>query len=123
MWHKSEFFYRINHRLNLSSSLTQELLYEIKGAVLMKRLFSISLMIYSIIAFASCAIAKPSPSKNVIAPASLSSEQKEIIDLLSARQEALLFDFHTDELYRGFELWVEIYHYGKLIERPAGISA
>ena len=59
---------------------------------------------------------------NQIAPAGLTEEQRDIIDLLSATQDILLFDFKTEEEYRSIEVWVDIFEYGVLVEQGSGIS-
>ena len=65
-----------------------------------------------------------SATKNTISSATLTAAQQEILDLLSVpnNQELMIFDFNTEESYRGFEVWVEVYQDGELIERPAGVS-
>jgi len=90
----------------------------------MKKLTSILLASIFILVMVACSSASSSMQKNEIAPATLSEEQQEIIDLLSVpnNQELMLFDFATDEPYRGLEVWVEVYQNGELIERPAGIN-
>jgi hypothetical protein len=57
-------------------------------------------------------------------PAELTTEQQEIIDLLSIpnNQEPMIFDFNTEEAYLSFEVWVEVYENGELTDRPAGVS-
>lgn len=55
--------------------------------------------------------------------ASASQEQEEILDLFArAGKEILVFDYHTRNQFTQVEVWVEIYHYGELIERRGGIS-
>jgi hypothetical protein len=53
----------------------------------------------------------------------LTAEQQVVIDLLSAPNlEMLIFDFNTNEAYKGVELWVETYKNGELIDRPAEVN-
>ena len=90
----------------------------------MKNLSRILLVGIFILFMVACNSASSSLQKNEIAPATLSEEQQEIIDLFSVpnNQELMLYDFVTDEPYRGLEVWVEVYQNGELIERPAGIN-
>jgi len=62
--------------------------------------------------------------KNTVSSAILTTEQQEILDLLAVpnNQELMVFVFDTEESYRGFEVWVEVYQDGEIIERPAGVS-
>jgi hypothetical protein len=70
-----------------------------------------------------CADSTASVGKNRIAPAALSDEQKEIVDLLSSTdQEILLFDFQSEEAYKSREFWVEAYENGELKDRLSGVS-
>lgn len=90
----------------------------------MKRLASVLLSIFTLVILASCNSAKQDSSQNSIAPIELTAEQQEIIDLLSIpnKQELMIFDFNTGESYRGFEVWVEVYQNGELIERPVEVN-
>lgn len=58
-------------------------------------------------------------NSGVIKPMTLSEEQEEIVNLLSGQQEILLFDFDSMQQYTYFEVWVEIYQYGELVEPKA----
>ena len=80
------------------------------------------IMAVMLFALSACNSADSKTPNNAIMLANLSGEQKEIINLISAHQEVMIFVFSTDESYRGFELWVEVYKNGELIERPAGVS-
>lgn len=54
---------------------------------------------------------------------SVSAEQEEMLDLFArAGKEILIFDYHTRNQFTQLEVWVEIYHYGELIEQGGGIS-
>lgn len=55
------------------------------------------------------------PIENVIKMKSLSQEQKNIVNLLSAEQKILLFEFNTEEKYRTREFWLETYKNGENI--------
>jgi hypothetical protein len=90
----------------------------------MRKIAPILLAISTLMLFTSCNSAKPGDTKNTIMPAELTSDQQEIIDLLSIpnKQEPMLFDFNTEETYSGFDVWVEVYENGELIDRPVGVS-
>ena len=52
----------------------------------------------------------------------LTADQQELITLLSRPdQEILLFEY-TDHVFTGIEIWVEIYHYGELIDQRGGLK-
>jgi hypothetical protein len=53
-------------------------------------------------------------SDNYISVKELSSEQKEIVDLLSARDKVELYDFSAEEGYTTIDFWVDIYENGEL---------
>lgn len=61
--------------------------------------------------------------KNVVAPKTLSQDQKDIVDLLSTdKQEIILFVFQTEDTYKSMAFWVEIYENGELIDRLSGVN-
>jgi hypothetical protein len=80
------------------------------------------IMAIMLLALSACNSSGSKSPNNSIMLSNLSAEQKELINLISSHQEVLIFDFSTDESFRGFELWVEVYKNGGLIVRPAGIS-
>jgi len=86
----------------------------------MKKLLAFVLTIILIGGLTGCSNESVS-LKDEIAPKELTDDQKEIFDLLSVGNEILLYDFKTQEEYRSVEFWVEIYEYGVLISRPAGL--
>jgi hypothetical protein len=90
----------------------------------MRKIVPALLIISMIVLFTSCNSADSVSTKNIIMPAELTAEQQEIIDLLSIpnNQKPMIFDFNTEEEYRSFEVWVEVYENGKLIDRPAGVG-
>lgn len=58
---------------------------------------------------------------NCISVKELSSEQEEIVDLLSTRDRIEMYDFSTEEGYTTIDFWVDIYENGELSrERIAG---
>jgi hypothetical protein len=61
--------------------------------------------------------------KNQIAPYAASAEQQEIIDLLSADREVLLYEYSTDKPYKHLSVTVKTFRDGIVIEQPAGVSA
>lgn len=62
-------------------------------------------------------------SSDVIKSKKLNKDQQEIVNLLSAQQEILLFDYSTKNPYRNFDVWVEIYRNGELVEPKAATLA
>jgi len=89
----------------------------------MKKIVQTLFLLSVILVIASCSSAKPVTDSNVIQVANLSSEQQDIMNLLSIpnSQEVLIFDFRTTEAFSGVEFWVEVYQNGELIDRPAGL--
>lgn len=65
-----------------------------------------------------------SAEKNVIQTKELTKDQQDIVDLLiTTDHEILLFSYNTEESYKSYEFWVEIYKDGELIEpRASGIT-
>ncbi|MDR0424463.1 MAG: hypothetical protein LBH39_03255 [Clostridiales Family XIII bacterium] len=62
--------------------------------------------------------------KNEISPKKLTTNEQEIVDLLSSdTQEILLFDYKTEDAYKTVSFWVEFYENGELIDRPSGIES
>ena len=90
----------------------------------MKRFICTLLVLSMLMIMAACHSAKPTSPKNAIMPSELSAGQQDIIDLLSIpnNQELLLFDFNTEESYSSFEVWVEVYQDGDIINRFAGLG-
>ncbi len=90
----------------------------------MKKMPLILLSVIAFVFLTACNSAESAPAQNVIMPAALTAEQREIIDLLSIpdNQEPVIFDFNTKEEYRSFEVWVEVYENGELIDRPSGVG-
>ena len=86
----------------------------------MKKLI-LFLSIYSLTMLVGCTnLVANNPPK--IAPMELSDAQQEIVNLLShPGQEFLLFEY-TDRVFTEIEIWVEVYHYGELLERYGGIN-
>ena len=65
----------------------------------------------------SCNPTQTALHQDVISPANLTTEQQDLINLLSVHSnEILLFDFNTVEAYENVEFWLEVYEYGELIE-------
>ena len=61
--------------------------------------------------------------KNYVATKTLSEDQKQIVDLISAYHKVLIFNLHTEEKYKSMDFWVETYKDGKLVDsRAAGIA-
>ena len=91
----------------------------------MKRVVIVFTVILILILLASCYISESAVPKNAIIPSVLTEDQQEILDLFSVSnsQELMLFDFNTDKTYENIEVWVEVYKYGILVERPASISS
>jgi hypothetical protein len=89
----------------------------------MKRTLIILISIcVSLVCLGGCAN-EPTALKNVISPVNQSQEQKEIVDFLSTTEyEILLFEYKTEEAYRGIDIWVEVYKDGELVEDPVGIK-
>lgn len=78
------------------------------------------LLCLAMLALSGCARPKP---VNEIWPKELTEDQQEIVELLSSnRQEILLFDYKTEEGFRGVEFWLEVYEDGVLVSQPAGVS-
>ena len=90
----------------------------------MKRLLSILLAVFIFSILTSCNSTKPASLKNEISPAELTTEQQDIIDLLSIpdNSELMIFNYNTEDTYRRFEVWVEVYQDGEIISQPAGIG-
>lgn len=90
----------------------------------MKKIICTLLAISMFMTITACSSTKPVSPKNAIAPAELTAEQQKILDLLSVPndQEMMIFDFSTEESYRSFEVWVEVYQDGEVIDRPAGVN-
>ena len=90
----------------------------------MKKVIAYLLVAAIAAASASCGPGRTTPSKNIVMQSELTAEQQEILDLLSIpnNHEVLLFDFNADEAFSRVEVWVEAYEYGRLVERPAGLS-
>ncbi len=88
----------------------------------MKRMGSILLMFCIILtSFAGCGKAQ---MKNQIAVKTLSKDQKQIVNLISAYHKVLIFDLHTEEAYKSMDFWVETYKGGMLVDsRAAGIAS
>jgi len=87
-----------------------------------KKIFLI-LFIAGIIAILLVGCSSESANRQgTIAPTALSDDQQDIISLISSgNQEIILFDFQTPE-FSSVDLWVEVYEYGELVNRPAGIG-
>lgn len=61
----------------------------------------------------------PAPADSIW-PMELSGDQQEVMQLLSlGQQEILLFEYSTDTAYQQFEVWVDVYCDGELIEPRA----
>jgi hypothetical protein len=61
--------------------------------------------------------------KNSVSPLEPSSEQQEILDLLSAgKQEHYVFSYDTDTAYKEIALWIEFYEKGELTYKPGNFS-
>jgi hypothetical protein len=90
----------------------------------MKRFVSILLVVLMFAILTSCNSMKTASLKNVIAPAELSSEQQDIVNMFATPNnlELMIFNYNTEDMYSRFEVWVEIYQDGKIIDRPAGIE-
>jgi hypothetical protein len=91
----------------------------------MKRIKIISILIALLISLlTACSTTDSHDQSNTIRLAELSAEQQEIVDIFanSIYQEAMLFDFNTNDSYKNLEVWVEVYENGKLVERPVGVS-
>ena len=90
----------------------------------MKKIAGALLAAAMFIFLASCNSTQTGLPANVIMTASLTVEQQDIIDLLSIpnSQEILIFSFATEDSCHQFEVWVEAYKDGQLIERPAGVA-
>ena len=84
-------------------------------------IFLFSVLMLSFVA--SCSSSAADPQMNTISVATLTEDQQEILDLFSipTGQELIIFDFITDELFSQVEVWVEVYEYGVLVDRPAGL--
>lgn len=64
---------------------------------------------------------KTAPKTNTIAPKAFTRDQQEIVDLLSStEQEILIFSYGADETFKNFDVWVEVYKDGELIDPHAG---
>jgi hypothetical protein len=89
----------------------------------MKKTIIILLSVLMLSFVASCSSSATAPQMNTISVATLTEEQQEILDLFSipTGQELLIFDFITDEPFNQLEVWVEVYEYGVLVDRPAGL--
>jgi hypothetical protein len=87
----------------------------------MRKLIGMALAVLLILSMTACN--NGGTPKNTIASADLTSEQQEIIDLLSSpSQEILLFDYQTKDVYKHMKVWIEVYEKGELVEDPAGIT-
>ncbi len=73
-----------------------------------------------ILVFTGCSNGMPSTT-GMIKPMDLTKEQKEIVDLLSTQQEVLFFDYDSKQEYKHFDVWVEVYQKGELVEPKAAI--
>ncbi len=61
--------------------------------------------------------------KNSIEPKALTTDQQDIVTLLSSeKQDILLFDYKTADAYKSVEVWAEVYQDGVLIDRPSGAN-
>ncbi len=56
------------------------------------------------------------PAKNTIAPQVLTKEQTDIIDLVGSQNDLSFFTYNTTEAYQYFDVWVEVYKDGKLMD-------
>jgi len=83
-----------------------------------KKLFFIICIVAILV---GCSTASPS-QQNQILPTELTSEQQDLVSLLTAHNsEILLFDFVTSESFENVEFWLESYEYGILIDSIQGI--
>jgi hypothetical protein len=58
-------------------------------------------------------------SQNEIMVTKLTAEQQEIVDLFAdGEREILLFDYSAEKAYKTVDVWVEVYEYGVLTDRP-----
>jgi|GEM_PF-977007 hypothetical protein len=89
----------------------------------MRKFTVVLLLICGLIAFAF-SFSGRMPARDAVAVAKLSSDQRNLIDLLTVPggREILLFDFSTRGSYDSLEVWVETYRGGELINYPAGIT-
>jgi hypothetical protein len=85
--------------------------------------FRILLVILTLALFSSCGSAGSASSRNIIAPADLTAQQREVIYLLSSpNQQLMIFDYSTEDAFRGIEVWVEVYKNGELVEKPSSLQ-
>jgi len=82
----------------------------------MKKLLSLSnVMILALLLLVGCS-SSPKSSPPQIAAMSLSASQQEIVDLFDLLDhEILQYEYTLSEEINVMEIWVEIYHYGKLL--------
>ena len=89
----------------------------------MKKIIGILCVFCVIAGTLSACKSEPVSVHNEISPHVLSPEQQSIVDLISStEQEIMLFNYITEDIYKSVEFWVEVYEYGTLTNRPAGIS-
>ena len=80
-------------------------------------------MIFSVVFVAillmGCSVAV---RQDQIGPVALAVEQQELINLLSSHDsEILIFDFETVKAYGNLAFWLEIYEYGRSVEKIHGM--
>ncbi|MFA9381872.1 MAG: hypothetical protein ACERKO_12525 [Acetanaerobacterium sp.] len=80
----------------------------------------LAILCAAVLLLCSCAPIQP---QNAISPKALTKDQQDIVDLLGADQEIALFSYHTQEQYLRFDVWLEIYEDGELMNaHAAGLS-
>ena len=75
--------------------------------------------ILMIIAISGC----DSGMNNEIGLANLTTDQQDIVDLLTINnQEVLIFDYQSDSIFEFVDFWVEVHANGELVENLGGLS-
>ena len=85
----------------------------------MKKIIIILFSVSMLLVVTSCNPSGSTTPVNTIRAAKLTPEQQDILDLFSNNQEFMIFDYNTDEPFSRFEVWVEVYENGELVDRPA----
>lgn len=73
--------------------------------------------------FCGCGEPRRLVSADRVAPITMTGDQKELLNLIGAPGEILLFEVAVKQPYARFDAWVELYHRGELVEpHIAGVS-
>ncbi|MDR0935553.1 MAG: hypothetical protein LBM98_02590 [Oscillospiraceae bacterium] len=87
----------------------------------MKKALALALAVC--LALTAACSAAPTRVKNSVSPLDQTSEQREILDLLTTdKQEHYVFSYDSDAAYKEVALWVEFYEKGELLYKPGSFA-